>query len=107
MIDQAYYFHVTHLNLLGKIDIQGINPKYSQGKRKACWYVREDCVRSAMLHVAFRHSWLVGQLVILKVEFMPFQLIHSAWDGVFSTTYTKAHSAAFGAGDFIPDWREL
>jgi len=107
MILPGFYYHVSHVNFLDSIARHGISPLFSQGKRPVCWYVSEGNVRSAMLHVADRHMWLVGQLVILKVSFQPYELQHTAWPMVYTSGIIKHPAAVFGAADFIPKWKEV
>lgn len=60
-------FHATHEdNISGIFDI-GVSPEFSQGKRKAIWFVPRAGIQSGILHVSARHRWQVEKLQVVTI----------------------------------------
>lgn len=61
-------WHITHSLNTESILSGGIDPKYSQGKFKRCWYVRWWGIVWAMTHVSMKKRVPVWQLVCFRVR---------------------------------------
>lgn len=60
-------FHATHKNNAISILDSGLSPEYSQGKRKAIWFVPKNGIQSGILHAANRHHWQVDEMIVITV----------------------------------------
>jgi hypothetical protein len=63
-------FHVTHGDNVESIFNVGLSPDFSQGKRKAVWFVPKNGIQSGILHACARHHWRVEDchVVVILVE---------------------------------------
>jgi hypothetical protein len=64
-------FHVTLKRNRASISRSGINPAYSQGARKECWYVQESKICWAFLHVSKRHKVALEEVEAYQVVVRP------------------------------------
>lgn len=60
-------FHATHGDNLASIMLNGLDPRYATGKRKAVWFVPRTGIDQGILHAAIRHNWRVEELVVLTL----------------------------------------
>src|SRR5690348_2738092 len=60
-------FHATHRDNIASIFNLGLSPEFSQGKRKAIWFVPKNGIQSGILHAASRHHWQVDEMVVMAV----------------------------------------
>jgi hypothetical protein len=60
-------YHVTRTALKGKIMREGIDPRYSKGARKECWFVTPGNLSWACLHVMQRHGLKLGEVTAFEV----------------------------------------
>jgi hypothetical protein len=60
-------FHATHRDNIASIFNIGLSPEFSQGKRKAIWFVPKNGIQSGILHAASRHHWQVDEMVVITV----------------------------------------
>lgn len=60
-------FHATHEDNIASIFNIGLSPEFSQGKRKAIWFVPKAGIQSGILHVSARHRWQVETLHVLTI----------------------------------------
>jgi hypothetical protein len=60
-------FHVTHGDNIESIFNIGLSPDFSQGKRRAIWFVPKNGIQSGILHASFRHHWHVDQLHVVTI----------------------------------------
>jgi len=106
VIVPGYVYHVTHINTVDAIVRLGVNPKFSQGKRAVCWFVSRENIANAIVHVAYRHEWLLGQMSVMRCPVAAYQLQHTAWGGVYLSKLVIPVDAAFGVGDFL-EWKNV
>jgi hypothetical protein len=65
----TYLYHVTPYESAKKIiDCGYIDPHFSQGARRVCWFVVRTKVTWAIAHVAQKHAVGIEQLAILTVK---------------------------------------
>jgi hypothetical protein len=61
------YYHVTNRTAAMKIlNSEGIDPAFSKGKKKVCWYVRVEHVTWAIAHIIAKQQLPMSQVTILK-----------------------------------------
>lgn len=60
-------YHVSLKARTPNIMTKGIDPSYSQGARKECWYVTMGKLAWAMLHVQKRHKVSLDEVVAFEV----------------------------------------
>lgn len=60
-------FHVTHQDNVASIFNIGLSPEFSQGRRKAIWFVPKVAIQSGILHVAARHHWPIETLQVVTI----------------------------------------
>lgn len=102
-------WHVTHRNNLPSITGHGICPSFSQGKRRASWYVKSGQIEWAILHTANRHKCRVSDLVVLRVNVPMWTLKGCHRGGLFYCEETMAPGAIhhpFAAESFVIDEEE-
>lgn len=60
-------FHVTHEDNVANIYNLGLSPDFSQGKRKAVWFVPKQGIQSGILHASARHGWRIETLRVITI----------------------------------------
>lgn len=60
-------YHATHNRNIESIFNSGLSPEFSQGKRKAIWFVPKNGIQSGILHAANRHNWRVDEISVIAV----------------------------------------
>lgn len=60
-------YHATHEDNIMPIFDGRLSPDYSQGKRKAIWFVPRAGIQSGILHVAARHKWQIEMLRVVTI----------------------------------------
>jgi hypothetical protein len=60
-------FHATHTDNLLSIFNVGLSPEFSQGRRKAIWFVPKNGIQSGILHAAARHHWRVEDMSVVAI----------------------------------------
>jgi len=60
-------YHATHTDNLVSIHNIGVSPDFSQGKRKAIWFVPKNGIQSGILHAAARHHWRVEEMSVVAI----------------------------------------
>lgn len=79
-------FHVTTYERASKIlDSLGINPDFSEGKRRTAWYVTRKQVPWAIVHVIHRHSVELDKVVVLAVKAEYIECQKTSRQGVYCT----------------------
>jgi hypothetical protein len=62
-------YHCTSAeNYLKIVATGGINPKYSKGKIKRCYYCDKEEIPWAISHSMWRHDWKVEQVMVLRIK---------------------------------------
>jgi len=61
-------YHVTISSNLDSIWADGIDPHYSKGKFEATWYVSQERLLWAVLHVADRHDCKLDDIFVIAVN---------------------------------------
>jgi len=76
-------FHITTVSRKHSILATGIDPSYSQGKRRECWYVTADRLHWAILHVMARKQVQLGDVCVLDV-IIPDDELTKRWRGIYT-----------------------
>ena len=61
-------YHATRKANLDSIKRNGINPDFSQGKHRVCWYHTKAKRHWAILHTSKRHKVSLDDIAILTVK---------------------------------------
>lgn len=61
-------YHVTPVSNIKSIFELGINPIFAKGENKRCWYVGEDRVLWAIVHVSAKFELSVDRLMVYCCE---------------------------------------
>lgn len=65
----SYYYHCTNYDTADLILKHGtIDPAFSKGRYKACFYVKEDFIEKGVIHVALRRGFSIADMCILQVR---------------------------------------
>lgn len=81
-------YHVTSYERAVRIlDSGGIDPKFSQGRNKTCWYVTKQHVPWAIAHIAHRHQLQLADISILFVRCDTSKLLKTSKGGVYCSSH--------------------
>lgn len=67
-------YHVTPSYNVPSILTEGIQPRYSEGKREASYYVTRNAIEWAILYVSAKRYLHVSELTVFTVEIPRYQL---------------------------------
>jgi hypothetical protein len=81
-------YHVTHVQNVSSIEASGINPDFSVGKTRACWYVTRRRLNWAISHICQRKKVWPDQLVVYSVYVNPSRLIRTSISGIYRISGT-------------------
>ena len=74
-------YHATPASNVDSIELNGLDPIYSQGKLEALWFVSKSNLQWAILHTALRHNCLVSDIVVYAVCVERKSLRKTRWPG--------------------------
>lgn len=78
-------YHWTHRKNYRSILEHGLLTRYSIGRVPLVWACREDRLLWAAGHVAERHGWDHGKLIVFRLSPGPLNWRHTSWHGVRTT----------------------
>lgn len=78
-------YHWTHICNIASIKDAGLDPSYATGEMYAVWGCRLGKTDWAQKHVAARHKWPCGEMVLLRINTYQIPLYATRWSGVFYT----------------------
>jgi hypothetical protein len=76
-------YHVTIRGRLASILLRGVDPSYSQGKLRACWYCSKDMRGWAVLHVCRRHNCRLEDVAVIECRLNTADVKRSAHAGLY------------------------
>lgn len=97
------FYHVSNEQFGQSIAAIGVVPAYSQGARKAIWFVPKAGIHRAILHCARRHHWHIDDLIVCVLE-IPVEDVRYSGNGMFFYSTQSAEAISIqSAGKFIED----
>ena len=80
-------YHATLKSNLESINANGINPEFSKGKRRECWYHTQIKREWAILHTIKRHGCTLDDIAIITVR-IPRSKLTRRRRGLWASTET-------------------
>jgi RNA:NAD 2'-phosphotransferase (TPT1/KptA family) len=78
-------YHATHIRNLDSIQREGILTKYATGRSPTVWLHASSMWSYALHHVAERHGWEVGDVVLIEVFNRRIPTRATRWHGIYNT----------------------
>jgi len=95
-------YHATHLENATAIMTYGLEPKFSQGKRKAVWFTSKNYIQVAILHAAARHNWHINDMVVIVIEAVTENIRYSGIGNFMYSSYTE-HAETYSYASLFLD----
>jgi len=78
-----FLYHITTFDNLKGVLKHGVDPRKSQGKRRAIWIVDAERIPWALAHCSARHGVSVSQLAVVEADLPDSSLRRTRYPGVF------------------------
>ena len=102
-IGSLVVFHVTPMENIASIHMQGISPSYAKGKMLASWYVSKYRIEWAMIHTSLSHHVHMDELAVCAVLADSADLYKFIRPGYFYSYRTMKIESATPAMFFLHD----
>jgi hypothetical protein len=84
---QRHLYHVTLTANLPSIQLGGLDPTRSKGKRPLVWLVTASRIHWAIAHCCMRHNCSVGALTVCQVTTDQSKLVRTRLRGVWASPH--------------------